>query len=451
GSLFVAIKGSKSDGHQFINEAIGRGAFAIVCSELPDKTESKVTYVVVKNTQSALGVISSNFYDNPSSQLKLIGITGTNGKTTIATLLFKLFSSMNFKCGLLSTVQIQVGEEIIPATHTTPDAISINSLLRRMVDSGCVYCFMEVSSHAAAQNRIAGLEFGGGIFSNITHDHLDYHGTFQEYIRAKKMFFDALPASAFALVNVDDRNGTVMIQNTRAKTYQYSLKALADYKCKVLENTFGGLMLWLDGFEMHSLLIGSFNAYNLTAVYAAATLMGADKVEVLRYLSNLTPVSGRFDYVVSTNGVIAIVDYAHTPDALENVLKTIKDIRTGNETVISVFGCGGDRDSAKRPLMAKIACKYSDKVILTSDNPRSEDPEDILRQMKSGVPAENFKKVHKITDRKEAIHAAIGMSKPGDIILVAGKGHETYQEIRGIKYPFDDKEIVQETFKIHNA
>lgn len=450
GSLFVAIKGYKSDGHAFISEAIGRGAFAIVCSELPDKIESKVTYVQVKNTNIALGIISSNFYDNPSSQLQLVGVTGTNGKTTIATLLYKLFSMMGNKCGLLSTVQIQIGDNIIPATHTTPDAIAINMLLRKMVDTGCTYCFMEVSSHATAQHRISGLDFTGGVFSNITHDHLDYHKTFQEYIRAKKLFFDNLPANAFSVVNADDRNASVMIQSTRSKVYQYGIKSVADYKCKILENNFEGLLLWLDGFEMHSILVGSFNASNLTAVYAVATLLGADKMEVLKYLSCITPVSGRFDYVISSNGIIGIVDYAHTPDALENVLNTIRDIRTGNEQVITVFGCGGDRDNGKRPLMAKVACKLSDRVIITSDNPRSEDPDEIIRQIKNGVPAEHFKKVHSITDRKEAIHMAISLSRPKDIILVAGKGHETYQEIRGIKYPFDDREILQETFKIHN-
>lgn len=445
--LFVAVRGTLSDGHNYIETAIKSGAVAIICEEYPAEINERVTYVKVSNSAMALGIAASNFYDIPSSQLKLIGVTGTNGKTTTVTLLFQLFRALGFKAGMLTTVKNQINSEEIPATHTTPDAVELNRMLRKMVDAGCKYAFMEVSSHAVVQGRVAGLQFAGGVFTNITHDHLDYHKTFDEYIKAKKGFFDALSSDAFALINRDDPNGIVMVQNTRAAKKFYSLRATADYKCRVIENQFTGLLLSMDGTEMWSRLIGSFNAYNLLAVYATAMLLGQDKMNTLTTLSTLESVEGRFQYVRTPGGITGIVDYAHTPDALMNVLKTIKDIRTGNEKVITLAGCGGDRDAAKRPQMAKIACELSDKVILTSDNPRSEDPEEILRQMQSGVEGQYFKKVLTISDRREAIRTACALAQPGDIILVAGKGHEKYQEIKGVKYPFDDMEILKENFK----
>jgi UDP-N-acetylmuramoyl-L-alanyl-D-glutamate--2,6-diaminopimelate ligase len=447
-SLFVAVKGTKVDGHLYIEKAIADGAIAIVCEKFPAEMNDKVTYVQVKDSSFSLGIIAANFFDNPSEKLKLVGITGTNGKTTTTTLLYNLFKSTGKKVGLLSTVKNQINNEKLVSTHTTGDAIQINALLSEMVKKGCTHCFMEVSSHAIHQNRIAGLKFDGAVFTNITHDHLDYHGDFNEYIKAKKMFFDHLSSDAFALVNSDDKHGETMVLNTKAKVYTYGLKTMADYKCRILENRFSGLLLNIDNNEVWSKLVGKFNAYNLLVVYAVSVLLGEDKMVVLTSLSALSSVEGRFQYVKSKNGIIGIVDYAHTPDALENVLETINGIRTGNETVISVVGCGGDRDAAKRPVMAKIACENSDKVILTSDNPRSEDPEEIITQMKKGVDAVNYKKTLAILDRREAIRTACSMAQPGDIILVAGKGHEKYQEIKGVKHPFDDLEILDESLKL---
>lgn len=447
GSLFIATKGETTDGHAFIQKAIENGAVAIACEEFPAERKEGITYVKVTNSSYALGIIACNFYDNPSEKLKLVGVTGTNGKTTTVTLLFKLFRVLGHSVGLLSTVENRINNTVIAATHTTPDAISLNELLRTMVEQQCTHVFMEVSSHAVVQNRIAGLNFAGAVFTNITHDHLDYHKTFDEYIKAKKGFFDALKTDAFALVNKDDKNGLVMLQNTKAKKHTYGLKTVADFKCRIIENHLAGLFLNIDNQELWVKLIGTFNAYNVLAVYATAKLLNLDKTDILTALSNLNSVDGRFQYVKSPNGVIGIVDYAHTPDALKNVLETIKDIRNGNEEVITVVGCGGDRDNAKRPVMAAIACEYSTKVILTSDNPRSEDPEEILNQMQKGISPAEMKKTLRITDRKEAIRTACSIGKAGDIILIAGKGHEKYQEIKGVKHPFDDLEILRETIK----
>lgn len=446
-SVFVATRGVTVDGHDYIEKAIESGANTIVCEQMPEKKAEHVTYVKVANSAYALGLIACNFFDNPSTKLKLVGVTGTNGKTTTVTLLFNLFKSLGYSVGLLSTVQNKINNTVIPSTHTTPDALALNELLNTMVIQGCEYAFMEVSSHAVVQHRIAGLQFTGALFSNITHDHLDYHKTFDEYIKAKKGFFDALNSDAFALVNRDDKNGLVMMQNTKAKKHTYSLQNIADFKCRIIENHLNGLLLNIDNHEIWVKLIGTFNAYNVLAVYGAAILLKQDKVNVLTALSNLNSVEGRFQYIKSTSGVIGIVDYAHTPDALKNVLETIKDIRTGNEQVITLAGCGGDRDAAKRPVMAAIACEYSNKVILTSDNPRSEDPEEILNQMQKGVSPSDVKKTLRITDRKEAIKTACSLATKGDIILIAGKGHEKYQEIKGVKHPFDDFEILKDTFK----
>jgi len=446
-SLFVAIRGAQADGHHYMEDVAEKGAVAIVCEEFPEKLNERVAYVKVKDSHAAMGIIASNFYGSPSASLKLVGVTGTNGKTTTVTLLYQLFRALGYKVGLLSTVRNLINSEEISATHTTPDAISLNGLLARMVDAGCTYCFMEVSSHAVAQHRIAGLQFTGGVFTNITHDHLDYHKTFDEYIRAKKGFFDQLDSSGFALVNKDDPNGNVMIQNCRAEKKYFSMRSMADFKCKVLENQFSGLLLTIDGTEMWSKLIGNFNAYNLLTVYATAVLLKQEKMTILTTLSSLNPVEGRFEYFRTENGITGIVDYAHTPDALLNVLKTIRDIRTGNEKVITVVGCGGDRDGAKRPIMATIACENSDKVILTSDNPRSEDPAVIIEQMRAGVETLHYKKLLSIVDRKEAIRTACSLAQPGDIILLAGKGHEKYQEIKGVKHPFDDMQVLKENLK----
>lgn len=443
-SLFVAVAGTQVDGHQFIELAIEKGATSIVCEIIPQKLNDKVTYVEVKDSSKALGIIAANYYNNPSSELKLVGITGTNGKTTTTTLLYDLFTALGCKTGLLSTVVNKIGKQEIVATHTTPDAIQLNRLLREMVVQGCEYCFMEVSSHAIHQNRVQAIEFIGGVFTNITHDHLDYHKTFDEYIKAKKMFFDNLSSSAFALVNKDDKNGLVMLQNTKAKKYTYALKSMADYTCKVIENDFNGMLLNISGNDVWTKLIGGFNAYNMLAIYSVADLLGMDKLKTLTAISNLTSVDGRFQYIKSTNNVAGIVDYAHTPDALKNVLKTINEIRTGNEQVITVVGCGGDRDKTKRPIMASIACENSTKVILTSDNPRSENPDKIISEMKKGIEAVYFKKVLAITNREEAIKTACSLANDGDIILVAGKGHEKYQEIKGVKYPFDDLKVLNE-------
>ena len=445
-SLFIATRGTASDGHHYIELAIESGAVAIVCEELPEELKENVTYVKVLDSSASLGYIACNYFDNPSEKLKLVGITGTNGKTTTVTLLFNLFRGLGYNVGLLSTVENKINNTVIPSTHTTPDALALNELLSQMVEAGCQYAFMEVSSHAIVQHRITGIKFIGAAFSNITHDHLDYHKTFDEYIRAKKIFFDNLQDDAFALTNKDDRNGMVMLQNTKAKKYSYGLKSIADFKCRVVENHLNGLLLTIDNQEVWVKLIGSFNAYNVLVVYAVSQLLKQDKTNVLTTLSNLNSVEGRFQYIKSKTGVVAIIDYAHTPDALKNVLETIKDIRTGNEQVITLAGCGGDRDSAKRPIMAQIACEYSNKVILTSDNPRTENPEDILNQMQAGINPVDAKKTLRISDRKEAIRTAVAFAKEGDIILIAGKGHEKYQEIQGVKHPFDDFEIVKELF-----
>ena len=445
-SIFVAIKGTAVDGHDFISSVIEKGC-KIIVAEQEVEVSDEVTLIVTDNTQKALAIMATNFYDHPSAKLKLVGVTGTNGKTTTTTLLFNLFSKLGHKCGLLSTVVNKIGDKDIVATHTTPDPVALNELLNQMVEEGCSHCFMEVSSHAVHQHRITGLKFTGGVFTNITHDHLDYHKTFQEYIRVKKTFFDNLPADAFSLVNVDDKNGMVMLQNTKASKYSFALKSPADFKVKVLENQFSGLVLNLCGTEVWSRLIGDFNAYNLVAVYAVSELLGEDKLEVLTVLSNLESVEGRFQYTTSDKGITAIVDYAHTPDALENVLKTIDNIRTKNETVYTVVGCGGDRDKAKRPKMAGIACEMSDKVIITSDNPRSEDPKVIIEEMMEGVEGLHFKKTLSIEDREQAIKTAVSMAEKGDIILIAGKGHEKYQEIKGVKHHFDDMETVTNLFK----
>ena len=447
-SLFIAVSGTQVDGHQFIAKGIKAGAIAIVCEQFPEDINEEVTYIKVLNSSAALGVIAANFYDNPASEIKLVGVTGTNGKTTTATLLHDLYAQLGHKSGLLSTVVNKIGTQEIDSTHTTPDAIQLNALLRYMIAEECEYCFMEVSSHAIHQNRIAGLDFTGAVFTNITHDHLDYHKTFDEYLKAKKFFFDCLSESAFALVNKDDKNGMVMMQNTKAQKNTYALKSMSDYSCKVVESDFSGMLLNVDGSEVWTKLIGKFNAYNLLAIYSTAVLLGQEKLTVLTAISNLVSVDGRFQYVKSQNNIAGIVDYAHTPDALKNVLKTINDIRTGNEKVITIVGCGGDRDTEKRPIMAQIACEFSDKIILTSDNPRSENPDDIIKDMRQGVDGVHFNKVLAISNREEAIRTACSLASDGDIILVAGKGHEKYQEINGEKLPFDDMEILDSTFKL---
>lgn len=439
GDCFFAITGTVADGHKFIDDCIAKGATAIVCERLPATLHPEVCYVQVQSASFTMGVMAHQFYGSPSLQLKLVGITGTNGKTSTATLLFRLFRKLGYNVGLLSTVQNQINDELIAATHTTPDAISLNALLQQMVDKGCEYCFMEVSSHAADQNRIAGLLFTGAGFTNITHDHLDYHKTFDNYIKAKKKFFDQLPASAFAVTNADDKNGLIMLQNTAAKRYTYSLRTPSDFKAKIIDNDIAGLHLEIDNKEMYTRLIGEFNAYNITLVYSIARLLGIDATTALTELSVLGPPEGRFDQTISSQHMVGITDYAHTPDALKNVLQTINDLRQGNSQIITVVGCGGDRDAAKRPLMAQIAAKFSDKVILTSDNPRSEDPNVILQQMNEGIAISDKRKVLTIADRREAIRTAVTIAQSKDIILLAGKGHEKYQEIKGVKYPFDDK------------
>lgn len=448
-SLFVALVGTTSNGHDFIPQVLEKGVKMVVCEIMPDLLLPDVTYIQVADSSEALGIMASNFYGNPSAKLKVVGVTGTNGKTTTVTLLFDLFRQLGYSCGMLSTVHNKINDTILPSTHTTPDAVSIQALLAEMLEKGCTHCFMEVSSHAAVQRRIAGLDFQGALFSNITHDHLDYHKTFDEYIKAKKLFFDGLGKQAFALVNIDDKRGRVMLQNTKASQYTFSLKTIADYKASIISNTIHGLELDIEGRSVWFKLIGDFNAYNLLGVYGAALLLGEDKDEVLTVLSTLSSAKGRFDQVMSNTGnITAIVDYAHTPDALENVLSTIQSIRQGNEKVITVVGCGGNRDAAKRPIMAGIACKFSDQVIITSDNPRDEDPMDIIKQMQEGIKITDQRKVLVIADRKEAIKTATMLSAKGDIILIAGKGHENYQEIKGIKYPFDDKEIVKEMYDL---
>jgi UDP-N-acetylmuramoyl-L-alanyl-D-glutamate--2,6-diaminopimelate ligase len=449
GSLFIAVKGSAVDGHKFIDAAVETGAVAVVCEEIPEQKKEEVVYVQVENSAAAAGFIAHNFFGQPSEKMKLVGVTGTNGKTTIVTLLYKLFTALGYKCGLLSTVENFIAGERVPATHTTPDAISLNEMLNQMVDAGCSHVFMEASSHAIHQHRITGLQFSVGIFTNITHDHLDYHKTFDEYIRVKKSFFDSLPSSAFAISNADDKRGMVMLQNTNAKKYYYSLKSVTEFKGKILENSLTGLVMNVNEQEVHFRLIGEFNGYNLLAVYATALCLGEEKHEVLRCLSVLTGAEGRFDYLVSAKDkVVAIVDYAHTPDALLNVLATIKKLKKGFEKIITVAGCGGDRDKTKRPVMAEAACEHSDKVIFTSDNPRSEDPEQIIKDMEAGVSTAARRKYISIVDRKEAIKTAISLAGKEDIVLIAGKGHEKYQEIKGVKNHFDDKEVVREVFDL---
>jgi UDP-N-acetylmuramoyl-L-alanyl-D-glutamate--2,6-diaminopimelate ligase len=449
GTAFFALRGVQADGHQFIPKAVAQGAAVIVCEELPGEIDENVAYVRVKDSAEAMGYMAAEFYGHPSKQLKLVGVTGTNGKTTTATLLHKLFTERGYKAGLLSTVQNQIGAEVIPATHTTPDAIRLNELLARMVAARCTHAFMEVSSHSVVQHRVTGLQFTGGIFTNLTHDHLDYHGTFDAYLKAKKGFFDMLPASAFALTNADDKRGMVMLQNTKAKKATYSMRSLATVRGRLIDNSVEGLLLEVDGHEVQFRLIGVFNAYNLLAVYGAATLLGEDPQETLTVLSGLTSAPGRFEPIVSPRKrITGIVDYAHTPDALENVLQTIADIRRPEQAVITVVGCGGNRDAAKRPVMAELACRLSDRAVLTSDNPRFEDPNEILTQMQAGVRPTDAGKYLTVPDRREAIKTACALARPGDIVLVAGKGHETYQEVKGERSPFDDREVLQEAYEL---
>jgi UDP-N-acetylmuramoyl-L-alanyl-D-glutamate--2,6-diaminopimelate ligase len=448
GFLFIAVKGTLSDGHEYISKAIALGATSVVCEKLPDTIDEMVTYATVKDSAHALGVIASNFYDNPSDRIKLAGVTGTNGKTTVATLLYKLFNLLGHRSGLLSTVENKIVDQVIPSTHTTPDPIQLNELLKKMVEAGCTHAFIEVSSHAIDQERVAGLKFAGAIFTNITHDHLDYHKTFENYIKAKKKYFDELPPDAFALVNADDKRGMVMLQNTKAKKQTFGLKKMVDFKGKIITNSIEGLELEIGGKIVWFRLIGDFNAYNLLAVYGAAMLLGEDSDEVLTKLSSLSGAVGRFELVLPGSKVTAIVDYAHTPDALKNVLETIAQFRTGNEQVITVVGCGGNRDKTKRPLMGSIACRLSDKVVLTSDNPRDEDPMEIIKEMQTGIMPTEARKTLVMADREEAIKTACMMAKENDIILVAGKGHETYQEIKGVKHPFDDREVVERMLKM---
>ena len=447
-SVFFAIKGTTTDGHIYLSQVIQNGCQVIVVQELPEFTIDNCTVILVKDTLIALALASANFYDNPSRKLKLVGVTGTNGKTTTATLLHKAFSNLGYACGLLSTVVNKIGTLDIPSTHTTPDPVQLNKLLAEMVDFGCEYVFMEVSSHAIHQERIGGLHFTGAIFSNITHDHLDYHKTFSEYIKVKKRFFDELDSTAFALTNCDDKNGMIMFQNTKARKCTYALKSPADFKVKVLENQFSGMLLQINGKEVWTKLIGEFNAYNILAVYAVGILLDQDEQELLQVISSLESVSGRFQYIKSNSGITAIIDYAHTPDALENVLSTIAAIRNKDEKVFTIVGCGGDRDSAKRPEMARIACEMSHQVILTSDNPRTEDPQVILNQMMEGVPVGKLGSTLSISDRAQAIKTAVAMVQPNDILLIAGKGHEKYQEIQGVKHDFDDFEVTKNMFDL---
>ncbi|MBK7763506.1 MAG: UDP-N-acetylmuramoyl-L-alanyl-D-glutamate--2,6-diaminopimelate ligase [Bacteroidetes bacterium] len=449
GNVFIAIKGTHVNGHAFIEKAIEKKACAIVCEIIPEVQQQHITYIHVKNSAQVAGVLAAAFFDEPSSKLKLVGITGTNGKTTCATLLFQLFTQLGYTCGLISTVQNQIADTILPSTHTTPDAISLHQLLAQMYAAGCTHVFMEVSSHAIHQHRIAGAQFVGGCFTNISHDHLDYHETFDEYIRVKKLFFDALPKQAFALCNSDDRRGLIMLQNTSALKKTYAVKTLADYKGKILENTLNGLMMNVDGQDVIFRMIGEFNAYNILCVYGAAMLLDEDKQEVLQALSMLKGAEGRFDYFNSpVENIMGIIDYAHTPDALLNVLATINKLRKGNETLFTVLGCGGDRDKTKRPIMGLVACEHSDRVVFTSDNPRSEEATEIIKEMEAGVQVNQRKKYVSIADRKEAIKTACSIAEEGDIILVAGKGHEKYQEVKGVKYPFDDKQILMDMFNL---
>jgi len=445
--VFVAIRGTLSDGHDYIEKALSLGAIAVICEEFPSVIVNGVTYIKVKDSNEALAFLAANYYENPSENIRLVGVTGTNGKTTIASLLYQLFKKAGYKVGLLSTVKIMVDEQEFKATHTTPDSLTINKYLDLMVQEGCEFCFMEVSSHGVHQKRTEALRFEGGVFTNLSHDHLDYHNSFAEYRDVKKSFFDNLSKDAFAITNIDDKNGLVMLQNTKARKLTYALKSYADYKAQILENQLSGLLLKINDNEVWVKLIGSFNAYNLLAIYGVAVELGIEKMEALRLLSELESVSGRFQFIVSESKITAIVDYAHTPDALENVLKTIEDIRTKNEQLITVVGCGGDRDKTKRPIMANIASTMSDKAIFTSDNPRTENPETIIEEMEKGVEPQNFKKTVSILDRKQAIKTACQLANPNDIILIAGKGHETYQEINGVRHDFDDLQIVTELLK----
>lgn len=447
-SLYIAMRGTVVDGHSFITSAIEKGATTIVCEELPEVLDENVTYIKVKDSSKALGHLASNFYGNPSQQLKLIGVTGTNGKTSVSTLLFDVFTNLGYPSALLSTVEIRIGEEIIPATHTTPDVITINKILAEAVEKGCEYAFMEVSSHGIAQNRIEGLHFKVAGFTNLTHDHLDYHKTFEEYLKTKKRFFDQLEGTAIAITNVDDKNGNVMLQNTKATKKSYALKTMADYHGKLLEVDFNGMLLNFNGKEFWTTLTGKFNVYNLLLVFGIAAELGFEQDEILQAISKLKRVSGRFETFKSDGGIFFIVDYAHTPDALENILDSINDIRTKNERLITVFGCGGDRDHSKRPEMGNIATKKSTLAIITSDNPRTEEPGQIIKEIEAGVEPQNFSKYTSIPDRKEAIKMAIKFAEPKDIVLVAGKGHETYQEINGVKHHFDDKEVINELWRL---
>lgn len=444
-SLFIAVKGVTVDGHKYIPTAIQNGAIAVVCEALPDEMLEHITYVQVKNSAEALGYIASNFFDNPSEKIQVIAVTGTNGKTTTATLLYNVARIMKMKAGLLSTVVNKINDTALPSTHTTPDAIALQRMLADMVKAGCKYCFMEASSHALHQHRVTGVQFRGGVFTNITHDHLDYHGTFNEYIKAKKILFDMLPSTAFALINNDDKHAEVMAQNTKAKAKTYALQSMANYKAKILENGFEGLHLNINGDEVYTKLIGDFNAYNILAVYGTCIELGIDNISVLTALSMVEAPAGRFQYFTSKSKITAVIDYAHTPDALKNVIHTINNIRSGNERLIAIVGCGGDRDRTKRPVMARLAAELSDQAILTSDNPRSESPEAIIEEMKTGLDPVLIRKTLSIIDRKEAIRTACSLAQPGDIILIAGKGHENYQEINGVKHPFDDYAIAQET------
>jgi len=447
GMLFIAQTGLNTDGHSYIGDALAAGATAIVCERLPDERPGGVTFIRVNDTAAALGVVAANYHDHPTKKLKIIGVTGTNGKTSVVSLLYDLFSGTGHVSGMLSTIQNVIGGKASPTTHTTPDTIRLNALFAGMVAAGCEYAFMEVSSHAVAQKRIAGLHFTGGVFTNITHDHLDYHDSFRGYLLAKKAFFDGLGRGAFALVNADDKNGMVMVQNTVAAVSTFGLRSASDFAAKVLESTMEGMHLRVDGRDMWCKLVGRFNAYNLLAVYAVARLLGLEPEGVLTWLSRCTPPRGRFEHFTGRGNITVIVDYAHTPDALENVLKTIGDTRSGRETLITVVGCGGNRDAAKRPLMAAIAAAHSNRVILTSDNPRMEDPEKIIDDMKGGLDHAGIRKTIAITSRREAIHAAATLANDGDIILIAGKGHETYQEIKGVRYPFDDRQVAMESLQ----
>ncbi len=448
--LFIALRGVEIDSHTFIKDAISKKVAVVICEYIPADCPVNFNYIIVKDTRKILGQVASNYYDNPSTKIKLIGITGTNGKTTIATLLRNLYKNLGYKTALISTIQNQIGDTILPSTHTTPDPITLNSLLATMVEQNCEYCFMEVSSHAVDQNRIGGLTFTGGIFTNITHDHLDYHHTFDNYLAAKKSFFDHLPPTAFALTNKDDKNGSVMLQNTKASKYTYSLKSISDFKGKIIEHDLEGLLFEIDKTQAWYGLSGEFNAYNLLAAYGAAFIMGLDSETIIKTLSKTKGAKGRFEIVRSESGILGVIDYAHTPDALKNVLETINKVRSRNETLITIIGCGGDRDREKRPIMGDYASQLSDRVIFTSDNPRTENPELIIEEMRNGVKAQNFKKILKITNREEAIHVAVSQAKKGDIILLAGKGHENYQDTNGVKSHFDDLEKLKHAFETIN-